>query len=133
MRRIAKEAVLLSKLVPGEGFEPPTFGLQNRCTTTVLTRRSGMVPHLVRDGIAFKYPRIPKKVAGFRSTTCPFPTDPRMRGAESRPQVRCCCAGICAGNCAALVHGEMQMLRQKMGVAHRHGDRLVTKDRLKGG
>ena len=27
------------KLVPGEGFEPPTFGLQNRCTTTVLTRR----------------------------------------------------------------------------------------------
>ena len=24
--------------VPGEGFEPPTFGLQNRCTTTVLTR-----------------------------------------------------------------------------------------------
>jgi hypothetical protein len=25
--------------VPGEGFEPPTFGLQNRCTTTVLTRR----------------------------------------------------------------------------------------------
>jgi hypothetical protein len=26
------------KMVPGEGFEPPTFGLQNRCTTTVLTR-----------------------------------------------------------------------------------------------
>lgn len=25
-------------VVPGEGFEPPTFGLQNRCTTTVLTR-----------------------------------------------------------------------------------------------
>jgi hypothetical protein len=25
--------------VPGEGLEPPTFGLQNRCTTTVLTRR----------------------------------------------------------------------------------------------
>ena len=24
--------------MPGEGFEPPTFGLQNRCTTTVLTR-----------------------------------------------------------------------------------------------
>jgi hypothetical protein len=24
--------------VPGEGFEPPAFGLQNRCTTTVLTR-----------------------------------------------------------------------------------------------
>jgi hypothetical protein len=26
------------KVVPGEGFEPPSFGLQNRCTTTVLTR-----------------------------------------------------------------------------------------------
>jgi hypothetical protein len=25
-------------VVPGEGFEPPTFGLQNRCTATVLTR-----------------------------------------------------------------------------------------------
>ena len=24
--------------MPGEGFEPPTFGLQNRCTATVLTR-----------------------------------------------------------------------------------------------
>ena len=30
----------LGWLVPGEGFEPPTFGLQNRCTTTVLTRRA---------------------------------------------------------------------------------------------
>src|SRR6266446_2990021 len=29
---------LLLQLVPGEGFEPPTFGLQNRCTATVLTR-----------------------------------------------------------------------------------------------
>jgi hypothetical protein len=27
------------KPVPGEGFEPPTFGLQNRCTATVLTRQ----------------------------------------------------------------------------------------------
>ena len=25
-------------LVPDEGLEPPTFGLQNRCTTAVLTR-----------------------------------------------------------------------------------------------
>ncbi len=29
--------------MPGEGFEPPTFGLQNRCTTTVLTRRAALV------------------------------------------------------------------------------------------
>jgi hypothetical protein len=27
-------------MVPGEGFEPPTFGLQNRCTAAVLTRRT---------------------------------------------------------------------------------------------
>ena len=27
-----------AKLVPAEGFEPPTYGLQNRCTTTVLSR-----------------------------------------------------------------------------------------------
>jgi hypothetical protein len=26
-------------LVPGEGFEPPTFGLQNRCSTAELTRQ----------------------------------------------------------------------------------------------
>ena len=26
-------------MVPGEGFEPPTFGLQNHCTTAVLTRQ----------------------------------------------------------------------------------------------
>ena len=25
-------------MVPAEGFEPPTYGLQNRCTTTVLSR-----------------------------------------------------------------------------------------------
>ena len=30
-------------LVPGEGFEPPTFGLQNRCTTTVLTRQDVVI------------------------------------------------------------------------------------------
>src|SRR3981189_705817 len=29
---------LLNLLVPAEGFEPPTYGLQNRCTTTVLSR-----------------------------------------------------------------------------------------------
>ncbi len=26
-------------MVPAEGIEPPTFGLQNRCTTAVLSRR----------------------------------------------------------------------------------------------
>jgi hypothetical protein len=27
-------------VVPDEGIEPPTFGLQNRCTTAVLIRRN---------------------------------------------------------------------------------------------
>jgi hypothetical protein len=31
-------------MVPGEGFEPPTFGLQNRCTATVLTRPTNPIP-----------------------------------------------------------------------------------------
>lgn len=30
----------LPEMVPDEGIEPPTFGLQNRCTTTVLIRRA---------------------------------------------------------------------------------------------
>ncbi|GBQ81841.1 hypothetical protein AA15237_3195 [Komagataeibacter xylinus NBRC 15237] len=30
--------MIFMQMVPGEGFEPPAFGLQNRCTTTVLTR-----------------------------------------------------------------------------------------------
>ena len=31
-------AAALLCLVPGEGIEPPTFGLQNRCSTAELTR-----------------------------------------------------------------------------------------------
>ena len=32
--------------MPAEGFEPPTYGLQNRCTTTVLSRRIRELCHL---------------------------------------------------------------------------------------
>ncbi len=35
---LVRGMLLEQLLVPGEGFEPPTFGLQNRCTATVLTR-----------------------------------------------------------------------------------------------
>ena len=31
---------LLKTLVPGEGIEPPTNGLQNRCSTAELTRHA---------------------------------------------------------------------------------------------
>ena len=36
------------KLVPVEGIEPPTFGLQNRCTTAVLNRHEGRIIVLER-------------------------------------------------------------------------------------
>jgi hypothetical protein len=39
--RLRKPPKPLILLVPAEGFEPPTFGLQNRCTTTVLSRLKG--------------------------------------------------------------------------------------------
>ena len=29
-------------MVPAEGIEPPTFGLQNRCSTAELSRREGI-------------------------------------------------------------------------------------------
>jgi hypothetical protein len=35
--------------VPGEGFEPPTNGLQNRCSTTELTRHCGTFSTLARE------------------------------------------------------------------------------------
>jgi hypothetical protein len=35
---LTKWLMLFLNLVPAEGFEPPTYGLQNRCTTTVLSR-----------------------------------------------------------------------------------------------
>ena len=31
--------------LPAEGFEPPTYGLQNRCTTTVLSRHGTSPRH----------------------------------------------------------------------------------------
>ena len=52
--------------MPGEGFEPPTFGLQNRCTTTVLTRRK----YLLGMGLYFAFrmfvnlQAIPWRIAG---------------------------------------------------------------------
>jgi hypothetical protein len=38
-RQLRRTPQVSMRLVPGEGFEPPAFGLQNRCTTTVLTRQ----------------------------------------------------------------------------------------------
>ena len=37
MQKIAENG----EMVPDEGIEPPTFGLQNRCSTAELIRRPG--------------------------------------------------------------------------------------------
>jgi hypothetical protein len=37
-------------MVPAEGFEPPTYGLQNRCTTTVLSRQINKLRHAAGSG-----------------------------------------------------------------------------------
>ncbi len=53
-------------MVPGEGIEPPAFGLQNRCTTAVLTRPYGS--SLPFSGTAFKSPhRIAHQIMTTRS------------------------------------------------------------------
>ena len=57
--------------MPGEGFEPPTFGLQNRCTATVLTRRTGL--DVTRD-----------------ATTPPAPPRPQGATARASASVRRC-------------------------------------------
>ncbi len=69
-------------MVPGEGFEPPTFGLQNRCTTTVLTRltatffsQSNVFPGAASSAIA----RDPPRFLGKGATSLP--------GAEVSPPI----------------------------------------------
>ena len=42
-------------MVPAEGFEPPTYGLQNRCTTTVLSRHREVIDGSIESGRRF-YP-----------------------------------------------------------------------------
>ena len=41
-RKLQKSLIYL---VPGEGIEPPTFGLQNRCSTAELARLTGRLLH----------------------------------------------------------------------------------------
>ena len=43
-------------LVPVDGFEPPTNGLQNRCSTTELNRRSKRIIYLMRRNVGLPPP-----------------------------------------------------------------------------
>src|ERR1700740_3785711 len=45
-------AKILILLVPGEGLEPPTNGLQNRCSTAELTRHIALLQGLRRGSVA---------------------------------------------------------------------------------
>jgi hypothetical protein len=42
-------ATVCGRVVPGEGLEPPTFGLQNRCTTAVLTRQTNLLANPITE------------------------------------------------------------------------------------
>ena len=42
--------------MPGEGIEPPTFGLQNRCSTAELARLDWVSDVLGREILPFIYP-----------------------------------------------------------------------------
>ena len=74
-----------STLVPGEGFEPPTNGLQNRCSTPELTRLPlGYLPARVQASTSASYrvsaggtkaARITKKQPTSRARTCDRPAE----------------------------------------------------------
>ena len=44
--------------MPAEGFEPPTYGLQNRCTTTVLSRPGALIIALCHRFLAQEVDRL---------------------------------------------------------------------------
>ena len=50
--------------LPAEGFEPPTYGLQNRCTTTVLSRHGSA--HIITMRAAEGLPKSIANPAGRR-------------------------------------------------------------------
>ena len=67
-------AILAESVVPAEGIEPPTFGLQNRCSTAELIRRFRWL---------LRYQR-----AGPRARACFKRTRPRRSAPKARPRAR---------------------------------------------
>jgi hypothetical protein len=73
--------------MPGAGFEPATFGLQNRCTTTVLTRHNPEEP----DGNGHPILEIPLSgYSGRRAAATPMSRrlSPRLPAGFARSQSR---------------------------------------------
>src|SRR6202030_3326837 len=71
------------RMMPAEGFEPPTYGLQNRCTTTVLSRRgAGSYYSVWRTWLAAPVPPYPG--AGRRSAAAEDDRGKRYRALRWR-------------------------------------------------
>ena len=71
----------LAILVPGEGLEPPTNGLQNRCSTAELTRRIGSVFNRLEFLVNLTKTRLCVHVAtASRSAAVAHPKSERQRG-----------------------------------------------------
>lgn len=49
-------------MVPAEGIEPPTFGLQNRCTTAVLSRPADALAGQPAHRAVHLFPQSPRLV-----------------------------------------------------------------------
>src|SRR5262245_19501723 len=73
-RHIADKCLIL--LVPGEGLEPPTNGLQNRCSTAELTRRINDLAYLARSIATGLPPALAWMDAGFIIAPAPSQTLP---------------------------------------------------------
>jgi hypothetical protein len=72
-------------MVPAEGFEPPTYGLQNRCTTTVLSRQNNNLCASSISGVS-AYVSNTVKVAGAGAALGAYST--AAHGGSNRPARR---------------------------------------------
>jgi hypothetical protein len=96
----------LAEPVPGEGFEPPTFGLQNRCTAAVLTRQPYPISWVVAVLCKAHKPGIGTRLAPFPRRAVARPTPPT--GGSSMPGSAPGCGStrlriFCGGRGAAAV------------------------------
>ncbi len=73
-------------LVPAEGIEPPTFGLQNRCTTAVLRRPGLRLSAASRRADAARHPAAPPLARRASSSRTPAPSSSRPGTGDARPR-----------------------------------------------
>ena len=98
--------------LPGEGFEPPAFGLQNRCTTAVLTRRAAGCSTRPgagkRTGGAEKDQRLTGRDRSSKAVDCCGPARGQSTVERRCPQGLC---GVCADDARSVLRfGPVQAL-----------------------